>query len=126
MKPPKKLLDDLRNRTKKLIDGQHVDIAVYELGLMISCDLEWIADEDGTWSNPTFTPMVNLSNLERRLVRILIDEDKMPFLADKYVHASTQMVSFEVRIRAVCEDADETARQYDEFDWERDIVDALE
>lgn len=71
LKPPRKVINSLISKTRKLIRGKTVDIEVLEYGVILHCDLTWECDETANLDSWDLSAMPQASDREKRLIGLI-------------------------------------------------------
>jgi hypothetical protein len=121
--PPRKLINNLISRTRKLIKGQTVFVEVPEYGVILSADLSWQDDDDAyldSWE--ISSPMNDTTDREKKLISLIEDCYDVNSVFEKCIFKSKQFKDFKLEIKQLCTEIDGIEKQFDGFNWEENIL----
>lgn len=120
-KPPRKLVNNLIAKTRRLIRGRTILVEVSEYGVVLNCDISWQSEEaelDGWF----ISPMKDTTDREKKLIGLIEDIYEINYTFEKYIFRSQPFKEFQLEIKQLCKEFDKLQKQFKSLDWEADVL----
>jgi hypothetical protein len=122
-KPPRKTINNLISRTRKLIQGKTVLIEVPEYGVILAADLSWVELEETYLDSWELSgPMKDTTEREKKLIALIEDFYDINGAFEKCIFKSKQFKDFQLEIKQLCTEINGIEKQFKDFNWEEDVM----
>lgn len=121
-KPPRKVINNLISRIRKLSKGKTIFVEVPEYGVVLNCDISWQSDNVAELEGWDLSPMKDTTEKEKKLISLIEDIYEVNHIFEKNIFKSQQYKEFNVEIKQLCRDFDKLKKQFKSLDWEEDIL----